>query len=52
MNLDFLDDGLPIEHNENIDISSEISKFKDYCNSVGKTPEQLTDEELNKFYDE
>lgn len=50
MNLDFLDNGLPIEHSENIDVSSEISKFRDYCRSKGKTPEQLTKEELNEFY--
>lgn len=50
MKLDFLDNGLPIEHNEDVDISSEISKFRDYCNSIRKTPEQLTAEELNNFY--
>ena len=50
MNLDFLDNGLPIERNENVDISNEISKFRYYCKSKGKTPEQLTKEELNEFY--
>lgn len=52
MNLEFLDNGLPTEHSGNIDASSEVSKFRDYCKSIGKTPGQLTEEELKKFYND
>ena len=50
-NLDFLDAGLPAEHNDN-DVSHEISHFLEFCKNTNKRPEQLTDRELNLFYKE
>lgn len=50
MNLDFLDNGLPIEHNDSIDISAEIKNFINYCKTIKKKPSELTEEELNAFY--
>lgn len=49
--LDFLDYGLPTEHIQKVDVSAEITKFKEYCEWLGKKPEQLTQEELQKYYE-
>lgn len=52
MNLDFLDVGLPLESGNFETASNEIAKFRKYCESLGKKPEQLTEEELKKFYND
>lgn len=51
MNLDFLDNGLSLEYNEDADTSVEISEFLKYCKSIKKRPEQLTGKELKAFYE-
>ena len=50
-NLDFLDAGLPVEHNDS-NISHEISKFLQFCKKINKRPGKLTDDEFNLFYKE
>lgn len=50
MSMDFLDNGLPlIQGQENI-AREEIEKFKKYCKSLGKTASQLTEKELEEYY--
>jgi hypothetical protein len=50
MNLDFLDNGLPIVPGQGGLAGEEIINFRKYCKSLGKTPSQLTMEELEKYY--
>ena len=52
MSLEFLDNGLPVEHTNGEYEMEEIVKFKNYCNILGKTPSQLTKEELKEYYSE
>lgn len=48
-NLNFLDNGLPLESG-NFEISSnEISKFREFCCYLGKKPSELTEVELIKY---
>ena len=49
--LSFLDNGLVVEPTSDTDVSAEISKFIEYCRSLGKKPGQLTEEELQRFYE-
>ena len=51
MNLEFLDIGLPLEAGNFETTSKEIAKFREYCELLGKKPEQLTQEELQKMVD-
>ena len=50
-NLNFLDNGLPLESG-NFEISSnEISKFREFCYYIDKKPSELTEVELVKYYE-
>ena len=49
--LDFLDIGLPLEAGTFETTSKEIKSFRKYCELIGKKPEQLTQEELQKYYE-
>ena len=49
-NLSFLDYGLPVEHTSDVDVSEEIAKFREYCRLPDKKPEQLTEEQLQRYY--
>lgn len=48
MNLDFLDEGLPVEHG-NTEAPKVIAKFMKYCKSLNKKASQLTEKELKEF---
>lgn len=50
-NLAFLDYGLPVEHTSDVDVSEEIARFRKYCRLLGKKPEQLTKEQLQRCYE-
>ena len=50
MSLDFLDNGLPVESGNWENGSKDVSAFRAYCNSIGKRASELTEEELNAFY--
>lgn len=50
MNLDFLDNGLPVERIDSEIASQEIFEYRQYCKSIGKKPGHLTQEELEAFY--
>ena len=50
MNLDFLDNGLPVEPIDFEKASNEIRKFKEFCKNVNKTPGQLSEKDLQKYY--
>lgn len=50
MNLDFLDNGLPVERIDPEIASQEIFEYRQYCKSIGKKPGHLTQDELEVFY--
>lgn len=50
MNLDFLDNGLPVESGNFEKASEDIHEFRAYCKLLGKKPSELTENELNKFH--
>lgn len=50
MTLDFLDNGLSLEHGNEEVAKNEIEKFKQYCKQINKNPQELTDEELKQYY--
>ena len=50
MNLEFLDNGLPVEWTDPEVASREIFEFRQYCASIGKKPSQLTKAELENFH--
>lgn len=49
MNLDFLDNGLPVESGNFETASEDMRKFRAYCKSLGKTASELTEDELETF---
>lgn len=51
MKLEFLDIGLPLETGNFETTSKEIKSFRKYCELIGKKPEQLTQEELQRYYE-
>jgi len=51
MNLDFLDCGLPVEHDQEHTIRESMKQFRKYCDSLEKRPCDLTEDELQKFVD-
>lgn len=50
MDLDFLDNGLPVEREDPEVASREILEYRRYCKSIGKRPGHLTQEELETFW--
>ena len=50
MNLERLDVGLPVEHDEHDVASNELYKFRQYCKALGKEASQLTNNELESYY--
>ena len=50
MNLDFLDNGLPLESGNYKKSTEEMSRFIGYCKKVGKMPSELTEQELSDYH--
>ena len=49
MNLDFLDNGIPVEPGNEKVAHESMRRFRKYCESLGKRACDLTEEELEKF---
>lgn len=49
MNLDFLDNGLPLESGNYEKAAEEITRFRLYCERIGKKTSELTEQELNDY---
>lgn len=49
MNLDFLDNGIPLESGNEDKASEDMHKFRSYCKKIGKRASELTEEELERF---
>ncbi len=50
MNLDFLDNGLPLVSGNYEKSVEEITRFRLYCKKIGKKPSELTERELNDYH--
>ena len=50
MSIDFLDNGLPLVQGQENIAREEIEKFRKYCNSLKKNASQLTEKELEEYY--
>lgn len=51
MNLDFLDNGLPVKSGNLKKASDDVCRFREYCERLGKKANELTEEELEIFID-
>ena len=49
MNLDFLDNGIPVESGNFEKASEDVRKLRVYCKRLGKRVSELTEEELEIF---